>query len=276
MISCHPRKSEAVPGNGRAFMQPAAGRMLECVMLNEQASAGAPPLVFLHEGLGSVALWRDFPAAVAAETDRRALVYSRYGYGQSDVLQEPFDTAYMHDEGTIALPGLLESLGLEKPILIGHSDGASIALLHAGLSGRKVAGLVLMAPHVFVEQISVTSIATIGEQFEHSDMAEKLGRYHRDPVRTFRGWNDIWLHPAFRDWNIEDCLPAIDCPVLVIQGENDEYGTADQVLAIEQGVSGPCSTVMLPDCGHSPHRDRRDQVLHAIGDFVGRLQGGIQ
>lgn len=257
--------------NARAFMQPAAGRMLECVMLNEQAASNAAPLVFLHEGLGSVALWRDFPAAVAAETDRRALVYSRYGYGQSDVLEEPFDIGYMHDEGTIALPGLLDALGLETPILIGHSDGASIALLHAGLSGRKVAGLVLMAPHVFVEPVSVNSIQAIGDQFDRSGMAERLARYHRDPVRTFRGWNDIWLHPAFRDWNIENCLPAIDCPVLVIQGEDDEYGTAEQVLAVERGVSGPCTTIMLPDCGHSPQRDQRGPVLRAIGAFVARL-----
>lgn len=267
----HAPTSAAIMANARAFMQPAAGRMLECVMLNDEAASNTPPLVFLHEGLGSVAMWRDFPAAVAAAGDRRALVYSRYGYGQSDTLQEPFDTGYMHDEGTVALPGLLDALGLDNPILVGHSDGASIALLHAGLSGRKVAGLVLMAPHVFVEQISVTSIAKIGEMFEQSDMAEKLGRYHRDPDRTFRGWNDIWLHPAFRDWNIENCLPVIDCPVLVIQGEDDEYGSADQIIAVEQGVSGPCTTLMLPNCGHSPHRDQREQVLGAIGDFVGRL-----
>lgn len=267
-------QSSGTVGNaspGRAFSQPAAGRMLECVMLNEQAAAAPAPLVFLHEGLGSVAMWRDFPSAVAEQTDRRALVYSRYGYGQSDVLKEPFDIGYMHHEGVTALPGLLDGLGLEVPILIGHSDGASIALLHAGLSGRPVSGLVLMAPHVFVETISVTSIQKIGATFEESGLAEKLGRYHRDPVRTFFGWNDIWLHPAFRDWNIENCLSAIDCPVLLIQGEDDEYGTADQILAIEQGVSGPCSTIMLPDCGHSPHRDQRDLVLAAIGEFAGRL-----
>lgn len=266
-----PRTSEAVLRNGRAFTQPAAGRMLECVMLNEEAASNAAPLVFLHEGLGSVSMWRDFPAGVAAAADRRTLVYSRYGYGQSDILEEPFDTGYMHDEGSVALPGLLDSLGMEKPVLVGHSDGASIALLHAGLSGREVSGLVLLAPHVFVEQISVTSIAKIGELFDRTDMAEKLARHHRDPVRTFRGWNDIWLHPAFRDWNIEDCLPAIDCPVLVIQGEDDEYGSGEQVQAIERSVSGPCTTLMLPNCGHSPHRDQRETVLRAVSDFVGRL-----
>lgn len=273
MPTSHKVPGDAATANARAFTQPVAGRMLECVMLNEQAASNTPPLVFLHEGLGSVALWRDFPAQVAHSVDRRALVYSRYGYGQSDILEEPFDTAYMHDEGTKALPALLQALNLEKPILVGHSDGASIALLHAGLSGCDISGLVLLAPHVFVEQISVNSIRKIGEQFEKSDMADKLARYHRDPVRTFRGWNDIWLHPAFRDWNIENCLPAIDCPVLVIQGEDDEYGTGDQVLAIEQGVTGPCTTVMLPDCGHSPHRDQRDRVVRAIDEFIGRLPG---
>lgn len=265
------RSVQTVLENGRAFMQPAAGRMLECMMLNEAAAANSAPLVFLHEGLGSVAMWRDFPAEVAAAADRRALVYSRYGYGQSDVLEEPFNTGYMHDEGTIALPELLDGVGFDKPILIGHSDGASIALLHAGLSGREVSGLVLLAPHVFVEKVSVTSIAAIGEQFARSDMAAKLGRYHKDPVRTFRGWHDIWLHPAFRDWNIEGCLPMIDCPVMVIQGEDDEYGTAEQIFAIEKAVSGPCSTVLLPNCGHSPHRDQRCAVLSAIGNFIGRL-----
>lgn len=271
MSKNNPDKATTAIRNARSFQQPAAGRMLECVLLNESATANAAPLVFLHEGLGSVAMWRDFPADVAARTDRRAMVYSRYGYGQSDVLEQPFDTGYMHHEGTVSLPQLLDGLGLDGPVLIGHSDGASIALLHAGLSGRKVAGLVLMAPHVFVETVSVDSIRKIGALFEKSDMAEKLGRYHRDPVRTFRGWNDIWLHPAFLNWNIENCLPAIDCPVLLIQGEDDEYGTAEQILAIEQGVSGPVSTIMLPECGHSPHRDQRDLVLAAIDDFVGRL-----
>lgn len=271
MPSEYPRTSFSSDRNGHAFSHTAGGHALECVFLNEAAADRGSNLVFLHEGLGSVALWRDFPGAVAAATDRRSLVYSRYGYGQSEVLEQPFNPLYMHDEGMKTLPALLDGLGVQKPVLIGHSDGASIALLHAGLSGRAVSGLVLMAPHVFVEDISVTSIQKIGDEFERSGLAEKLARYHRDPVRTFRGWNDIWLHPDFRNWNIEDCLPAIDCPVLIIQGKDDEYGTAEQVLAIERGVSGPCSTIMLPKCGHSPHRDQPAQVLGAIGDFIARL-----
>ncbi len=254
----------------RAFTQSVAGRSLECVLLNEDVTKSAP-LVFLHEGLGSVALWRDFPQAAADVTHRRSLIYSRYGYGQSTVLQEPFTTRYMHDEGSVTLPALLDALEFEAPILIGHSDGASIALLHAGMTNRPVSGLILMAPHVFVEDISITAIQEIGRQFAASNLAEKMSRYHRNPERTFRGWNDIWLHPDFRTWNIEEYLPAVQCPVLIIQGDGDEYGTLDQVRAIENAVSGPCETHILNDCKHSPHRDQRALVLDLINGFVSGL-----
>src|SRR5438270_13468644 len=174
----------------------AAGRRLAYEWLGE-AGAGQPTLVFLHEGLGSIQQWRDFPEKVAAATGWRALVYDRYGYGQSDVLAEPRRTVrFMHDEALQALPELLKSLAVENPLLIGHSDGASIALIHAG-AGHAVRGVVAMAPHVFIEPLCLKSIDTAAEQFETTDFGEKLGRYHRDARKTFYGWADVWLDKNF-------------------------------------------------------------------------------
>lgn len=237
----------------------------------EWAGEGGRTLVFLHEGLGSIRQWRDFPARVAAATGWRALVYDRYGYGQSDVLAEPrVGTDFMHREASEALPALLAALKVENPVLVGHSDGASIALIYAG-TGHAARGLVVLAPHVFVEDISLRSIETARRQFETTDLRERLGRYHRDPVKTFHLWNDVWLDPEFRRWNIESFLPGIRCPVLAIQGEADEYGTMAQVEAIRRQVSGPCEILKLPDCRHSPHRDQPERTLAAIADFVARL-----
>jgi len=237
----------------------------------EWAGEGGRTLVFLHEGLGSIRQWRDFPARVAAATGWRALVYDRYGYGQSDVLAEPrVGTDFMHREASETLPALLAALEVENPVLVGHSDGASIALIYAG-SGHAARGLVVLAPHVFVEDISLRSIETARRQFETTDLRERLGRYHRDPVKTFHLWNDVWLDPEFRRWNIESFLPGIRCPVLAIQGEADEYGTMAQVEAIHRQVGGPCELVKLADCGHSPHRDQPERTLAAIADFVARL-----
>jgi pimeloyl-ACP methyl ester carboxylesterase len=231
-----------------------------------------PTLVLLHEGLGSVAMWRDFPARLAAATGCRTLVYSRYGYGQSDLLQEPFGTDYMHREGRETLPEVLAALEIENPVLVGHSDGASIALLHAG-AGHPVAGLVVMAPHCFVEDISIRSIAVAKVAFETTDLPAKLGKYHRDVNRTFWGWNDIWLHPDFRAWNIEDCLPGIRAPILAIQGEDDEYGTMAQVEAIASGArnSAGVELLKLADCRHSAHKDQTQAVIEAVNRFVENL-----
>jgi pimeloyl-ACP methyl ester carboxylesterase len=193
------------------------GRRLEYELIGA-TDPQAPSLVFLHEGLGSLALWKDFPAKVAAATGSRTLVYSRYGYGWSDALMEPRRVDYMHDEAMLALPELLDALNTPDPVLVGHSDGSSIALLHAGGTKRKVRGLVLMAPHVFVEDITIRSIAEAKTAFATSNLAARMARYHRDPESAFRGWNDIWLQPEFRDWNIESYLPAVRCPVLLIQG----------------------------------------------------------
>lgn len=250
-----------------------AGRRLECVRHRPDGGApeGRPTIVMLHEGLGSVAMWKDFPAAVATEAGCPVLVYSRYGYGRSTPLTAPFETDYMHREALETLPALLDELGLVSPILFGHSDGASIALIHAGGSGRGVGGLIVEAPHVFVEDVTIASIEQAKTAFETTDLVDKLGRYHDDADRSFRGWNDIWLDPAFRLWNIEEYLPQVVSPVLAIQGADDEYGTLAQIDAIERGATAQVDRLVLENCKHSPHRDRRDAVLAATARFVAAL-----
>lgn len=233
--------------------------------------ADAPWLVLLHEGLGSVGLWRDFPEKLAKASGCPLLVYSRYGFGGSDPLQEPRPIRYLHDEALLALPELLDALAIEAPVLVGHSDGASIALLHAGAPRRPVRGLVAMAPHVFVEDVTIDGIHQAGEAFFEGDLAGRLARHHRDAEATFRGWHDTWLRPEFRHWNIEDCLPGITAPLLLIQGEDDEYATLAQLDAIEAGVHGPHQRLVLAGCGHSPHREREGEVVEAIARFVETL-----
>jgi pimeloyl-ACP methyl ester carboxylesterase len=233
---------------------------------------GAPPLVFLHEGLGSLALWRDFPARVAEATGAAALVYSRHGYGRSERLTAPRAVDYMHREALETLPDLLALRGVANPILIGHSDGASIAILHAGARRWPVAGLVLMAPHVFVEDVTVKSIAAAREAYRATDLKERLGRYHADPDGAFRGWNDIWLDPDFRAWNIEEYLPRIACPILAIQGRDDEYGTLGQLDAIASRAGEPVERVVLDACRHSPHRDQPEKTLETIVEFVQAIE----
>ncbi|MCK9258957.1 MAG: alpha/beta hydrolase [Azoarcus sp.] len=233
---------------------------------------GAPAIVFLHEGLGSVSMWRDFPQKVADATGCEAVVYSRAGYGRSDPAKLPREPGYMHDEGRAVLPALLAGLGLERPILFGHSDGASIALLCAGGTDTPLAGVIAMAPHVMVEDVSVSSIAEASVAYRTTDLPARLGKYHRDPDAAFRGWNDIWLHPDFRDWNIEDYLTRIQCPVMAIQGEDDEYGTMDQIDRIGRGVKD-VELVKLADCRHSPHRDQPQAVIDAVAAFVERVSG---
>ena len=242
----------------------AAGHSLEY----EWIEGSGPTLVFLHEGLGSIGQWRDFPSRVAKATGRGALVYNRYGYGDSDVLAEPRVTSrFMHDEALVSLPQVLAALEIESPILVGHSDGASIALIHAG-AGYPVRGLALMAPHVFVEEMGLRSIERVKVEFETTYLPERLGRYHRDERRTFHLWNDAWLDPEFRHWNIEEYLPAIKAPILAIQGIDDEYGTMAQLKSIREKTQGPCEVLELPACGHSPHRDQPDTVLAALTRFV--------
>ena len=236
----------------------------------EAGGAHRPTLVFLHEGLGSIAMWREFPERVARETRCDAIVYSRYGYGNSDPLSEPRSVRYMHDEAQVALPQLLDRLAIERPILLGHSDGGSIALIHAGSASSSVLGVVTLAAHVLVEDVSVASIAEAKTAYETADLRARLARYHADVDSAFRGWNRIWLDPAFRDWNIEEYLPRIHCPVLAIQGVDDEYGTMEQMRRIAAGA-GDAELLVLDDCGHSPHRDQPDAVPEAISGFVRRV-----
>ena len=245
------------------------GRKLE-VRRIAAANHDAPTLVFLHEGLGSVSMWRDFPHKAAAAAGCPAVVYSRYGYGESDVLREPRGVDYMHVEALEVLPELLEALSIRDPVLVGHSDGGSIALIHAAARGAK--GLVVLAPHVFVEDISVKSIAEAKTAFETTDLPPKLARHHADAEKTFWGWNDIWLHPDFRGWNIEEVLPRVYCPVLAIQGFDDEYGTMAQLEAIARQTGGPIELLRLTDCRHSPHRDQPGAVIEAMSRFIERLE----
>ena len=243
------------------------GRSLEYRRIAGRADG--PALVFLHEGLGSIGQWRDFPGRIAAATGLPAIVYARYGHGQSDMLQQPHGVDFMHREALEFLPELLRALGIERPLLIGHSDGASIALIYAG-SGHALCGLVAMAPHVFVEDISIEGIVAAKQAFESSDLPQKLARHHRDARSTFYGWNDVWLAPAFRRWNIESYLSAIQCPLLAIQGHEDEYGSMAQVDAIARQVGGPVAVLKLAHCGHSPQKDQPGAVARAIVEFVER------
>jgi pimeloyl-ACP methyl ester carboxylesterase len=226
-----------------------------------------PTIVLLHEGLGSVALWRDFPPLLAARTRCAVVAYSRRGYGASDPLAGPREPDYMHREATEVLPDVLDALAIERPILFGHSDGASIAIVFAGTFPERVRALVLEAPHVFVEEISLRSIAAAREAWETTDLRARLGRYHQHVEGAFRGWNDAWLDPRFRDWNIEAEAARISAPVLVIQGEDDEYGTLAQVESIAARVPH-VQTVVLPDTGHSPHRDAPERIVARVATFI--------
>lgn len=229
------------------------------------------PVVFLHEGLGSIDLWRGVPDDVrVACGDPTILVYARHGYGRSAPAAIPRPVSYMHHEADVVLPTLLDRLGVEHPVLVGHSDGASIALLHAG-GGAPVGGVVAIAPHVFVEDESIVGIEAARVTFETTDLAAKLTRYHADPAATFRGWNDVWLSDDFRRWNIEDRLGGVDVPVLLVQGTDDDYGTLAQLDAIEHGVRGACERLVLDGAGHAPHLEERERVVSAIAAFVRRI-----
>ncbi len=233
-----------------------------------------PELVMLHEGLGSVAMWRDFPDSLAAATGRGVLVFSRFGYGRSDPVSLPRPLSYMHHEGLTVLPKLLDACDVGDCVPVGHSDGASIAIIHAGgVRDPRVKGLALMAPHVFNEPVCVASIEKAREAWSATDLRSRLARYHGDNVDcAFRGWNEAWLYPGFLDWNIEEYLPGIAVPTLVIQGEDDEYGTLRQVEAIRDGIPGEVAVEILAACRHSPHRDSPEATLAAICALVDRVE----
>jgi pimeloyl-ACP methyl ester carboxylesterase len=227
-------------------------------------------LVMLHEGLGSASMWKNFPDELARATGCRVLVYSRLGYGKSSPLTGPRSPAYMHEEARHWLPAVLARLDIEQPVLFGHSDGASIALIHAAETSSRVRGVVALAPHVKVEQLSATSIAAAKVAYETASLRSRLSPYHDDVDGAFWGWNRIWLDPAFRAWNIEGLLPAIRAPVLAIQGREDEYGTLDQIESIRRALPGT-ELLALDGCRHSPHRDQPVAVIDATRRFIERI-----
>lgn len=232
-------------------------------------STTAPVMVFLHEGLGSVALWKDFPDTLCQRLHMRGLVYSRPGYGNSTPRDndEHLGTDFMHQQAWEVLPTLLSSLNVNKPWLFGHSDGGSIALLYASRFTHECAGAVVVAPHIMVEDISISSIALAREAYEHQGLREKLARYHDDVDSAFFGWNDVWLNPSFRDWSIESSLSSISCPLLAIQGQQDEYGTLKQITGIQEYL--PHTVIAeLPECGHSPHRDQPEALINTVTQFI--------
>lgn len=235
----------------------------------------APLIVFLHEGLGSLAMWRDFPETLCQASGCRGLVYSRPGYGASTPRSpdEHWGPDFLHQQAQEVLPTLLKTLGLDtakvKPWLLGHSDGGSIALLYASMFPDQLAGAVVLAPHILVEDISVESIAIVRQTYLDTDLRQKLARHHVDPDSAFWGWNDVWLSREFRNWNIEPEVAGVRCPVLAIQGKNDEYGTLAQVHGIR--ARAPQTQVLeLAACGHSPQRDQPQAVIDAVRQFLGR------
>ena len=231
-------------------------------------AADRPSLLLLHEGLGCVAMWRDFPDQLAAATGCRVVVWSRAGYGGSQPWPEARQPDYLHREAQQALPELLAALAIERPLLIGHSDGASIALIFAGSFPDVPCGIAVMAPHVFVEDVTLAGIRQARAAWANTDLPQKLARYHHERApRVFNDWNDTWLAPAFGDWNIEEYLARIACPVLAIQGEDDEYATMRQIEAIGERLPGT-QLLKLARCGHTPQRDQQAAVLAALTAFV--------
>jgi pimeloyl-ACP methyl ester carboxylesterase len=235
----------------------------------------APLLVFLHEGLGSVSAWRDFPERLCDAAGVRGFVYSRPGYGRSTARppDERWTPTYMHEQARDLLPALLVAVGIDTdrdpPWLLGHSDGGSIALIHAATFPDRVAGVVALAPHIFVEDVSIESIRAARAVYLMGALRDRLARHHADPDSAFWGWNDVWLDPAFRRWNIESLLPRIGCPVLAVQGRDDEYGTLAQIEGIARAVPH-AERLTLDACGHSLHRDQPDRLIRVVTKFVGR------
>lgn len=225
-------------------------------------------LVLLHEGLGSVALWRDFPRALREATGRRTLAFSRFGHGRSDPPRAPRTPAFFHEEALDVLPALLAQLDAREPLLVGHSDGGSIALVHA--ASHPVSGLALLAPHVVVEDVTVEAIRATRREFEDGDLRARMARHHDDPDAAFHGWCDVWLDPAFRAWSLEPEAQAVSAPTLLIQGAHDPYGSLDQLDRIQARMRGPVTRLVVPG-GHSPHLEHPDAVVAAIAAFAAAL-----
>lgn len=232
----------------------------------------APTLVMMHEGLGCVGLWNDFPDKLAAATGVGVFVYSRAGYGNSSPVNLPRPLTYMHDEARETLPALLDAIGFRRGLLIGHSDGASIAAIYAGShQDHRVGGLVLIAPHFFTEDPGIASIVEARRAYETGDLRARLSRWHADVDNAFRGWNGAWLDPDFRKWDITEFLAYIRVPILIVQGEDDQYGTAKQIEVAEQECYCPVEVALLPGARHSPQREAPEATLQTIADFVKRV-----
>jgi pimeloyl-ACP methyl ester carboxylesterase len=241
--------------------------------------AEAPTLVLLHEGLGSVALWRDVPARLAEATGYGVFAYSRFGYGDSDGTTLPRPMTYMHHEALVVLPEVLRTAGIKRPVLIGHSDGGSIAAIHAGSvgdgTGIKPLALVTIAAHFIVEDLNIASIRQIKTEYDSGALRPRLARYHRDVDTAFRGWNDAWLDPRFRDFDITGFLPRIDVPILALQGEDDPYGTDEQLRVFEANVRVPITIQRIAGAQHAPHLEAKDATLAAITSFIANLPRGF-
>lgn len=250
----------------------AGGKRLEYRCLGPAPEA-APTIVMLHEGLGCVALWRDFPEKVAAATGLGVFVFSRAGYGRSDPAELPRPLDFMTREAVDVLPEVLDQIGLRRGILLGHSDGATIAAIYGGrVPDSRLCGLILMAPHFFTEPMGLAEIAKTREVYETTDMRRKMAKYHRDPDNAFRGWNDTWLHPDFEAWNVAGVIDDLRVPVLAIQGRDDQYGTLAQIDEIERRIPAPLEISIIDDCRHSPQLEQPDKTLAAIAEFTARLQ----
>ena len=249
----------------------AAGRRLRAQRLRpaSKPAPDAPTLVFLHEGLGSIAMWRDFPARLVAATGLPGLVYERWGFGGSEPVTLPRPRDYLSEEAQVALPEVLAACGIERPLPVGHSDGGSIALLYAAAFPNRPVACITEAAHVFVEHVTLAGIREADEAWRTTDLPSRLARYHGDQAEAvFRGWTETWLRADFRDWNMTERLPAITCPLLVMQGADDQYGTETQVAAIVEGSGGPATPLIVPACGHTPHAEQREIVLQAMARFI--------
>jgi pimeloyl-ACP methyl ester carboxylesterase len=233
----------------------------------------APTIMLLHEGLGCAALWRDFPQRLVEATGFGVCAWSRAGYGQSDPADLPRPLDYMTREAVDVLPEVLETIGFQRGVLMGHSDGATIAAIYAGsVEDFRVRGLILMAPHFFTEDMGLAEIVKARDVYATTDLRDRMGKYHRDPDATFHGWNDVWLHPDFRKWNVGEVIDYLRVPVLAIQGRQDQYGTLAQIEEIETRSYAPVDVVALDDCRHAPHQDQPRVVLDAVAEFTARLE----
>ena len=253
---------------------PALSVSLECQAWGAAPTPNRPCLVLLHEGLGSVALWRGFPAALSAHTGLGVLAWSRAGHGHSDARPTPWTADYLSRDADTVVAPMLDRFGMDQAILVGHSDGGSVAAGYAGsaagASDCRVRALVLLAPHFFTEPDQLASIRGIGETYRTTDLPQRMARHHRDADRLFFGWHDAWTSPEFAVAALQTRLPRIRCPVLGLQGADDEYGSAAQLKALD-ACAGPVSTCLIPACGHSPHLEKADETLAAISGFVGSV-----